>query len=718
MIRKIAKVPVIMQMEALECGAACLAMILAYHKKWIPLEKVREDCGVSRDGSNLKDMVNAASAYGLKYDAYKCGVDDLKTLPLPAIIHWNFNHFVVLNGFKKNAAVINDPARGTVVVDIQEFDESFTGVVLCLEPTEEFVAEGKPKSVFEFAKKRLKGTLVPFIFVMLTGLLMTLAGIINPVFSRIFMDRILTGQNPDWLIPVIAGMGSIVVFQLIVQSINTIYMLKIRGKLAIVANSMFMWHVLRLPMNFFSQRHVSDIALRQDSNETVAETLIAGLAPVLLNCVLLFFYLIVILSISWQLSLIGIIAVIINMFMANYISKKRINITRAQMRDAGKLAASTSSGVEMIETIKSSGAENGFFERWAGYQASVNSSVIKFEKLNQYLGALPSIIQNLANMAILLIGILFIMEGTENFTVGLLFAFQGYLSSFVAPVESLRGVGQQFQEMRTSMERIEDVMNYKTDVEYTSGSVDETADYSKLTGQVEIKDLTFGYKKLSDPLIENFNLKLTPGSKVALVGASGCGKSTLAKLISGLYKPWSGKILFDGHPISDIKREVFTASLAVVDQDIIMFEDSVASNIKMWDNSIENVSMVSAAKDAQIHEDIMRRPGGYNYLIRENGKNFSGGQRQRFEIARALAQDPTIIILDEATSALDSKTEFDVINSITDRGITCIIVAHRLSTIRDCDEIIVLDNGKVIERGTHDELYANGGLYTELITTE
>lgn len=718
MRRKIAKVPVIMQMEALECGAACLAMILAHYKKWIPLEKVREDCGVSRDGSNLRDMVDAATAYGLKCDAYKCGIDDLKTLPLPAIIHWNFNHFVVLNGFKKNAAVINDPARGTVTVDIDEFDESFTGVVLCLEPTEEFTPEGKPKSIIAFAKKRLKGTLVPFIFVMLTGILITIAGIVNPVFSRIFIDRILTGQNPDWLIPVISCMAAIVVFQIIVQSINTIYMLKIRGKLAIVANSMFMWHVLRLPMNFFSQRQVSDIALRQDSNEKVAETLIEGLAPVLLNCILLFFYLIVILSISWQLSLIGIAAVIINMFMANYISKKRINITRAQMRDAGKLASTTSSGVEMIETIKSSGAENGFFERWAGYQASVNASVVKFEKLNQYLGAMPSIIQGLANMAILLIGVWFIMEGTENFTVGLLFAFQGYLSSFVAPVESLRGVGQQFQEMRTSMERIEDVMNYKTDVEYTNETIDETADYSKLSGQIEIKDLTFGYKKLSDPLIENFNLSLTPGSKVAFVGASGCGKSTLAKLISGLYKPWSGEILFDGKPINDIKREIFTASLAVVDQDIIMFEDTITSNIKMWDNSIENISMTNAAKDAQIHEDIMRRPGGYNYLIRENGKNFSGGQRQRFEIARALALDPTIIILDEATSALDSKTEFDVINSITDRGITCIVVAHRLSTIRDCDEIIVLDNGKVIERGTHDELCCNDGLYKKLITTE
>lgn len=714
----VAKVPVVMQMEALECGAASLAMILAYHGKWLPLEKVRADCGVSRDGSNLKDMADAAAAYGLKVDPYRCGMEDVKSLPVPAIIHWNFNHFVVLNGFKKNKAVINDPARGTVEVPLDEFDRAFTGIIVCFEPSEEFVADGKKKSVWSFAKARLKGTLVPFIFVILTGLLVTFIGIVNPVFTRIFMDRILSGQNPEWLIPVLTGMASLVVFQIIVQAINIIYMLKIKGKLAIVANSMFMWHVLRLPMHFFSQRQIGDIAMRQSSNESIAEVLIQSLAPILLNAIMLVFYFFMVIKISWPLTLLGLTAVIINMFMANYISKKRINITRAQLRDAGKLASTTVSGIEMIETIKSSGAENGFFEKWAGYQASVNSSVVRFSKLNEYIGAIPEVIQGFANMAVLLIGAMFIMQGSNGFTAGVLMMFQGYLGKFLEPLDSFRGIGQQMQEMRTDMERIEDVMNYEPDVVYEDVEIDENAEYSKLTGEMQMKNVTFGYKPLGEPLIKDFNLTLKPGSTVAFVGASGCGKSTLAKLISGLYKPWSGEITFDGQPISDVNREIFTSSVAVVDQDIILFEDTIAENIKMWDKSISDTAMISAAKDAQIHEDIMQKDGGYSHKVLEGGKNFSGGQRQRIEIARTLAKDPTIIVLDEATSALDAKTENEVIEAITDRGVTCVIVAHRLSTIRDCDEIIVLDKGQVIERGTHDELFAKNGMYTQLITTE
>ncbi len=715
---KVAKVPVVMQMEALECGAAALDMILAYHGKWVPLEKVRADCGVSRDGSNLRDMAAAANFYGLKVDAYRCGLDDVKSFPVPAIIHWNFNHFVVLNGFKKDKAVINDPARGTVEVSMDEFDRSFTGVIVCFEKTEKFIADGKQKSVMEFAKKRLKGTLVPFIFVILTGLLVTFIGIINPVFTRVFMDKILTGENPDWLIPVISGMAILIVFQIIVQAINIVYMLKIKGKLSIVANSIFMWHVLRLPMHFFSQRQIGDISMRQTSNESIADTLIQSLAPIVLNVIMLVFYFFMVVNISWQLTLLGLTAVIINMFLANYISQKRINITRVQIRDAGKLASTTVSGIEMIETIKSAGAENGFFEKWAGYQASVNSSIVRFLKVNEYIGSIPDILQGFTNMAILLIGAVFIMQGTNGFTPGILMMFQGYLGKFIEPLESFRGIGQQLQEMRTSMERIEDVMNYEPDVDYKDSDFDENIEYTKLTGEVEIDNISFGYKPLGEPLIKDFNLKLKPGSRVAFVGASGCGKSTLAKLISGLYTPWSGEIKFDGQPIKKIKREVFTSSVAVVDQDVILFEDTIAANIKMWDDSIEDSSMIMAAKDAQIHEDIMKKDGGYNHKVLEGGKNFSGGQRQRIEIARTLAQDPTIIILDEATSALDAKTEHDVIESITDRGVTCIIVAHRLSTIRDCDEIIVLDKGKVVERGTHEELFKNNGAYVKLITTE
>lgn len=711
-----AKVPVIMQMEALECGAASLAMVLAYYGKWIPLEQVRYDCGVSRDGSNARNVLRAARSYGLTAKGYRYEPAELKTKgKFPCIIHWNFNHFVVLNGFKGNKAVLNDPARGTYTVSMKTFDESFTGICLMFEPGEEFVPGGKPQSVFGFAKKRLKGAGAAIAFVTMTTIISSLIGIISPAFSRIFLDRLLTGQNPDWAAPFVIALAGMSVIQLIVAWIQSVYSLKINGKLSMVGNSTFMWQVLRMPMDFFSQRMAGDIQGRQSSNASIASGLVETFAPLLLNAGMMIFYLAVMIRYSLMLTLIGLASVLINFGLSTMISKKRINITRVQMRDAGKLAGATVAGIEMIETIKASGAEDGYFEKWAGYQASVNTQQVKFQKLNEVLGLLPSLVSSLCSTAVLMLGVYLAMQG--EFTVGMIMAFQGFLSSFTAPAESIISAGQTIQEMRTEMERVEDVMKYPVDVQ-NDAPVDENAEYDKLSGCIEMKNVTFGYSRLAEPLITDFNLSLKTGSRVAFVGASGCGKSTLSKLISGLYKPWSGEILFDGKRIDEIDRSVFTGSLAVVDQDIILFEDTIANNIKMWDTSIEDFEMIMAARDAQLHEDIMQREGGYQYKLTEGGKDFSGGQRQRMEIARVLAQDPTIIILDEATSALDAKTEYDVVNSIKNRGITCIVVAHRLSTIRDCDEIVVLDGGRVVERGTHEELMRLGGAYTQLVSNE
>ena len=711
-----AKVPVIMQMEALECGAASLAMVLAYYGKWIPLEQVRYDCGVSRDGSNARNVLRAARSYGLTAKGYRYEPAELKTKgKFPCIIHWNFNHFVVLNGFKGNKAVLNDPARGTYTVSMKTFDESFTGICLMFEPGEEFVPGGKPQSVFGFAKKRLKGAGAAIAFVTMTTIISSLIGIISPAFSRIFLDRLLTGQNPDWVVPFVIALAGMSVIQLIVAWIQSVYSLKINGKLSMVGNSTFMWQVLRMPMDFFSQRMAGDIQGRQSSNASIASSLVETFAPLLLNAGMMIFYLVVMIRYSLMLTLIGLASVLINFGLSTIISKKRINITRVQMRDSGKLAGATVAGIEMIETIKASGAEDGYFEKWAGYQASVNTQQVKFQKLNEVLGLLPSLVSSLCSTAVLMLGVYLAMQG--EFTVGMIMAFQGFLSSFTAPAESIISAGQTIQEMRTEMERVEDVMKYPVDVQ-NDAPVDENAEYDKLSGCIEMKNVTFGYSRLAEPLITDFNLSLKTGSRVAFVGASGCGKSTLSKLISGLYKPWSGEILFDGKHIDEIDRSVFTGSLAVVDQDIILFEDTIANNIKMWDTSIEDFEMIMAARDAQLHEDIMQREGGYQYKLTEGGKDFSGGQRQRMEIARVLAQDPTIIILDEATSALDAKTEYDVVNSIKNRGITCIVVAHRLSTIRDCDEIVVLDGGRVVERGTHEELMRLGGAYTQLVSNE
>ncbi len=757
----VAKVPVIMQMEALECGAASLTMVLAYYGKWIPLEQVRADCGVSRDGSNAKNVMKAAQSYGLEVRAKRTEPEILRERgTFPCIIHWNFNHFVVLDGFKNGKAILNDPARGTVPVDMEVFDASFTGICLQFAPGENFEPGGAPKSMVRYAKMRLKDAGGALAFVTLITLISSLIGVVYPAFSRIFLDRLLTHKNPGWFWPFLAALAGISILQLITAWIQAVWSLRITGKLASVGSATFLWKVLHMPMEFFSQRMTGDIQQRQATNASIAQELVNTLGPLVLDAVMMVFYLVVMLRYSWILALVGIASVAVNLWVGRFISKKRTDIMRVQLRDSGKLSSSTLAAVEMIETIKSAGAENGYFERWAGFQASVNAQEMKFARTEANLGLIPVCVSLFTDTLILYLGVLFVMQG--HFTVGMVMAFQGFLASFTSPAMNLITAGQTIQEMRTEMERVEDVMEYPEDENMLDAAADgasaaqaaggtntaqmvggtnaaqaaggantaqtvggtntaqaaDEAGFDKLSGAVEMRHVTFGYSRLAEPLIEDFNLKLKPGSRVAFVGGSGCGKSTLSKLISGLYQPWSGEILFDGKTIRQIDRAVFTGSLAVVDQDIILFEDTIAENIKMWDKSIEDFEMVLAARDAGIHDDIMQREGGYRHKLTEGGRDFSGGQRQRMEIARVLAMDPTIIILDEATSALDAKTEYEVVKAIKNRGITCIVVAHRLSTIRDCDEIIVLDRGKVVERGTHEELYAMGGYYTQLVSND
>ena len=515
--------------------------------------------------------------------------------------------------------------------------------------------------------------------------------------------------------PFIVILSAVGALHILVTGIVDIYTYKIDGKMSVLGNSTYIWKVLHLPMEFFSQRLSGDILERKNANATVSKTLVEVFSPVLLNAFMMIFYLVFMIRYSLPLTVIGLSCLLINAILGRFISQKRINITRLSLRDRAKLASTTLSGVRMIETIKSSGAEVGFFKKWAGYQAAVNKEKIEYSHINIWIASIPELINQIANYLVLVIGIALVMNG--KFTIGMILGFKMYMEFFINPAMGIISAGQSVQEMRSNMERLDDVMKYEDDKLFRVKDT-EIEEYSKLRGQIEIKNVTFGYSKLADPIIKDFSLSIKPGSKIAIVGASGCGKSTLSKLLSGLYMPWSGEILFDGKSLKDIDRNVFTGSVAVVDQDITLFEDSIEQNVKLWDNSIEDFEVIMAARDAQIHDEIMERNEGYKARIEEDGNNFSGGQKQRLEIARVLAQDPSIIILDEATSALDSVTEYQVVEAIKKRGITCIVIAHRLSTIRDCDDIIVLDRGEIVEHGTHDELMQNGSYYKELVSNE
>jgi NHLM bacteriocin system ABC transporter peptidase/ATP-binding protein len=712
--RKRLKTPTVLQMEAVECGAASLGIVLHYYGKYVPLEELRLACGVSRDGSNALNLVKAARGYGLEAKGLRrSNIKGLLNLSLPMIVFWKFTHFLVVEGFGKDRVYINDPATGPRTITLAEFDESFTGIVLVMEPGPDYEKGGRPFSLIPALRQRLTGSRFGVLYVLLASLFLVIPGLVVPVFLRVFVDDVLVGGR-NWITPLLVGMGMAVIVTAILTGIQQMYLLRLETKLSLSGSSRFFWHILHLPVEFFTQRYAGDIALRVQVNDRVAQLLSGDLATAAISLLLAVFYALLMLQYDALLTVIGIVIAGLNIFALRYISRRRVDANRNLLQERGKLAGAAMDGLETIETLKATGAESDFFARWAGFQAKAMNGEQRLGYLTQMLAVVPPFLQIITITLILVIGGLRVQRGL--LTVGTLVAFQSLMLNFMQPITRLINLGNRLQEAEGDMNRLDDVLSYPVDpLAADTDGVEMTA---RLDGYLELRSLTFGYSRLSDPLVTDFSLSLKPGQRVALVGTSGSGKSTVAKLVAGLYQPWEGDVLFDGKPRDVIPRDVMNASVAMVDQTIALFSGTIRDNLTLWNPTIPKAWIIQAAKDAQIHDVITERTSSYDFELQAGGRNFSGGERQRLEIARALATNPTLLILDEATSALDPITEKEIDDHLRRRGCTCLIVAHRLSTIRDCDEIIMLDKGKIVQRGTHEEMLRKGGPYAALIGAE
>lgn len=709
------KTPTLLQMEAVECGAAALGIVLAHYGRYVPLEELRLQCGVSRDGSKANNVIKAARHYGLESKGFKQGLESLYEQTYPVILFWNFNHFLVLEGFKGERVFLNDPAQGPRTIALEELDASFSGVLLTFKPGPNFKREGSPPDIMAALRKRLAGHENALLFAVLCGLLLVVPGLVVPTFSRLFIDEYLVANRTDLIGPLLMAMAITIAFTSCLTWMQERCLLKLETKISLLNSSAFFNHILRLPVSYFAQRFAGEIGSRISLNDNVANLISGRLATIMIDLVLIVFYAVLLMLYNVWLTLLCILLASINIIATRLVARYRVDASRRLAQEGGKLTGTAMGGLRMIETIKATGAEAEFFARWSGYQAKALKSEQDLGRINGYMAAVPPFVNALITASILLIGGMSVMSGAM--TVGMLIAYQVLMASFTRPLNNFVRFGGSLQELEADMNRLDDVLKNPVDRAYDPNRIADprTQSMIKLSGEIELRDVSFGWSPLEPALVENFSLHIKPGQRVALVGGSGSGKSTVAKLVTGLLEPWTGEILFDGIKRAEIPAALINNSLGVVDQDIFLFQGSVRENLTMWDASVPDMYMRQAARDAVIAETVETRDGAYNSMVEEGGGNFSGGQAQRLEIARALVGNPTMLVLDEATSALDTATERLIDDNLRRRGCTCITVAHRLSTIRDSDEIIVMERGKIVQRGTHDQLKTQPGLYQELI---
>jgi NHLM bacteriocin system ABC transporter peptidase/ATP-binding protein len=708
-------VPTVLQMEAVECGAASLAMILAHHGRWVPLEELRVACGVSRDGTKASNLLKAARRYGLVAKGLRKEADRLDELPWPVVLYWNFNHFLVLEGIDGDRVHLNDPATGRRRVDARELDEAFTGVALAFEPGPGFERGGRPPSMLPLLRERLAGSRTALAYVLLASLLLVIPGVALPAFSRAFVDDVLVGGQGDWLVPLLLGMGFTALVRAGVTWLQQHALVGLEAKLSVVPTSRFLWHLLRLPVAFFAQRHPGELLNRAAANDRVARLLSGDLATSVLNALTVAFFGVAMLLYDALLGACAMALALLNVVAIRWGAVVQAQGARRELTEEGRLQAVTVGAIQAIETVKASSLEDSTFERWSGHQARLLAIRRELGLQSALLAAAPPLLQSLSAATVLGLGGWRVMEGAM--TLGTLVAFQSLAASFAQPIGRLVALGTTIQTVRADLRRVQDVMGTAAEprVEAPPAAGDDAL--RPLSGLVELRGLTFGYSPLDPPLIEDLSVTLRPGTRVAFVGASGSGKSTVGRLVAGLLAPWSGEILLDGRPAAEVPAPVRARSLAYVDQELFLFEGTVRENLTLWDPTVPEADVTRALADAAILDDVAARPGQADTPVAEGGANFSGGQRQRLEIARALVRDPAVLILDEATAALDPATEKEIDDNLRRRGCTCIIIAHRLSTIRDCDEILVLRGGRVVERGPHEALMARGGEYAALIAS-